>query len=80
MASSEYKIPTYPVVGFLVRHGILLSIVIGILPILGAGGLVAAGWTAWVLAAGAGASVVLGTLLVSYVEVLRVISDTLMPK
>ena len=80
MASNEYKIPTYPVVGFLVRHGIVLSIVLGILPLIAAGGLVAAGWAAWMLALGLGASVVLATLLVSYIEVLRVISDTFMPK
>lgn len=80
MASNEYKIPTYPVVGFLVRHGIVLSILLGILPLVAAGALVASGWAVWVLAVGAGASVVLATLLVSYIEVLRVISDTLMPK
>lgn len=80
MASSEYKIPTYPVVGFLVRHGIILSIVLGAVPLLAAAGLVVSGWAPWVLVPGAGASVVLATLLVSYVEVLRVISDTLMPK
>lgn len=80
MASNEYKIPTYPVVGFLVRHGIVLSIVLGVLPLIAAGALVAAGWAVWMLALGLGASVVLATLLVSYIEVLRVISDTLMPK
>lgn len=80
MASNEYKIPTYPVVGFLVRYGIVLSILLGILPLVAAGALVASGWAVWVLAVGAGASVVLATLLVSYIEVLRVISDTLMPK
>ncbi|MFG1343521.1 hypothetical protein V5F59_01380 [Xanthobacter autotrophicus DSM 431] len=80
MASNEYKIPTYPVVGFLVRHGILLSLVLGVVPLLAAAGLVASGWALWVLVPGAGASVVLATLLISYIEVLRVISDTLMPK
>ena len=80
MASNEYKIPTYPVVGFLVRHGVVLSIVLGVLPLIAAGALVASGWAAWMLALGLGASVVLATLLVSYIEVLRVISDTLMPK
>lgn len=80
MASTEYKIPTYPVVGFLVRHGIVLSIFLSILPLVAAGALVASGGAAWMLAVGAGGSVVLATLLVSYIEVLRVISDTLMPK
>ncbi|MDB5363651.1 MAG: hypothetical protein JWO51_4948 [Rhodospirillales bacterium] len=80
MANGDYQIPTYPTVKFLVAHGMPLAILIGLAPLVIAVVLVVLGWSAWVIAAGVGISLVLGVVLVSYVEVLRVISDTLMPK
>jgi len=80
LASSEYKIPTYPVVGFLVKRGLILAGVFGALPLIAALYLVLAGWGPLVVVAGLLASVVTTGLLVSYVEVLRIIADTLMPK
>jgi len=81
MSKSEYREPNYPIVQFLIKHGVWLSIVIG----------VAAGAATIILATTLGLSL-LGTaisiagaivatfLLISYVEVLRIIADTLLPK
>jgi hypothetical protein len=80
LANGDYQIPTYPTVKFLVAYGMPLAILIGLAPLVIAVVLVVLGWSAWVIAAGVGISLVLGVVLVSYVEVLRVISDTLMPK
>lgn len=80
MASSEYKVPTYPVVSFLVKWGLSFAGVLGVLPFLAALYLVLNGWSPLSLVAGLLVSVVVTGLLVSYVEVLRIIADTLMPK
>ncbi len=80
MASDEYKVPTYPVVSFLVKHGLVLAVALGVVPVAAALALAFAGWSAWLVVAGIAASLVLSALLVSYVEVLRIIADTLMPK
>ncbi|MEP9356330.1 MULTISPECIES: hypothetical protein [Xanthobacter] len=80
MASSEYKVPTYPVVSFLVKRGHVLAGVLGALPLLAALYLAITGWGPLIVVAGLLASVVTTGLFVSYVEVLRVIADTLMPK
>ena len=70
----------YPVVRFLVARGKTLSALL-------AAGLLLAGLAAclfsaqwWWLPASAVAAAVLWTLLLSYVEVLRIIADTLIPK
>jgi hypothetical protein len=76
----DNKIPTYPVVNFLVRNGMILSILISVLPILATLYLALAGWSPLMLVVGIGAAVVVGILLASYVEVLRIIADTLMPR
>lgn len=80
MAANEYKVPTYPVVSFLVAHGLILSALIGALPVAAGIYLALTGWPLSVAAAGLGAGIVLAGLLASYVEVLRIIADTLMPK
>ena len=76
----DNEIPTYPVVNFLVRNGMILSILISVLPILATIYLALAGWSPLMLVVGIGAAVVVGILLASYVEVLRIIADTLMPR
>jgi len=76
----DNEIPTYPVVNFLVRNGMILSILISVLPILATLYLALAGWSPLMLVVGIGAAVVVGILLASYVEVLRIIADTLMPR
>jgi len=78
--SPTFQPPSYPVVQFLVARGKLLSIALSALVLLGLCGLGLASGSLWLLPAGVlGATVLLG-LLLSYVEVLRIIADTLLPK
>jgi hypothetical protein len=71
---------TYPSVRFLVRYGAYLSAFLGLMPLAGAIVAVFNGW-AWQLILGAIAVGALVWLFVfSYVEVLRIIEDTLLPK
>lgn len=67
-------------VSFLVKRGHVLAGVLGALPLLAALYLAITGWGPLIVVAGLLASVVTTGLFVSYVEVLRVIADTLMPK
>ncbi len=78
--SQDFSPPTYPVVQFLVARGkslaialsaavLLLSVVAGVVT-----------HALWLLPAGLVAAGVLLVLLLSYVEVLRIIADTLIPK
>lgn len=70
----------YPVVQFLVARGRGLSYLLAALVLLAclAGGIAAGQW--WLPAVGVVAAGVLLGLLLSYVEVLRIIADTLIPK
>ena len=70
----------YPMVRFLVARGKALAVLLAALIVLA--GLVAGVATGqlWLLPAGAVAAGVLLALLLSYVEVLRIIADTLIPK
>lgn len=70
----------YPMVRFLVARGKALAVLLAALVLLA--GLVAGFATGqlWLLPAGAVAAGVLLALLLSYVEVLRIIADTLIPK
>lgn len=72
--------PHYPAVEFLVGYGRLLAIAIGVL--LAVAGIAAAafgfGW-AWALV-GIGAGAIVWLLLQSYVEVLTIITETLLPQ
>lgn len=78
--STPFQPPSYPVVQFLVARGRTLSFVLSALVLLGLCGLVLSSGLLWLLPVGAvGAAVLLG-LLLSYVEVLRIIADTLLPK
>jgi hypothetical protein len=76
----EYKEPNYPVVKFLIKHGVWLSIAFG--AVLFAVGFVFAwyGWGPIAAVVGAIVSIVATVLLVSYVEVLKMIADMLLPK
>ncbi|MES2534543.1 MAG: hypothetical protein V4632_01595 [Pseudomonadota bacterium] len=77
---SEYKPPSYPVVAFLVRHGILLSILAGVLPILAGVYFMLSAGSVIALCAGVAGGFFAGGLMLSYIEVLRIVSDTLIPK
>lgn len=80
MQYEEYKVPTYPVVQFLVRRGLVLAGLLGLMPLLVGLYLtiVGGGWIP--VSVGLVAGVLLGGLLISYVEVLKIIADTLIPK
>jgi len=76
----EFLPPTYPVVQFLVARGKSLSLALSALVLLGAIGLGLSTGALWLAPAGLVAAGVLLGLLLSYVEVLRIIADTLIPK
>ncbi|MFT3719198.1 hypothetical protein [Pseudorhodoferax sp.] len=78
--TTEYQTPTYPVVQFLVARGKGLSIALSGLLLLVLGGFGLASGALWLLPAALVAAGVLLGLLLSYVEVLRIIADTLIPK
>lgn len=70
----------YPTIKLIVERGNALALLIGVLPLLGALLLVALG-THWLaIVAGVVASAVLYLLMRSYVELVRVIADMLLPK
>ena len=70
----------YPVIRLIVERGNLLALAIGALPLLGAIALVVLGVHWFALIAGAVASAVVYFLMRSYVELVRVIADMLLPK
>lgn len=72
--------PTYPVVQFLVARGKVVSQVLSLLVFLASIAWALSGGSVWVAVGGAIVSGVLLGLLLSYVEVLRIIADTLLPK
>ena len=67
----------YPILNLLVRHGNLVAIVISLLPVVFALGLNGA---PAVLAAAVVGSIVLGLFVRSYVELVRVVTDMLLPE
>jgi hypothetical protein len=71
---------SYPTIKLIVERGNLLAIAIGALPLLGAIALVALGVHWFALVAGAVAAAVVYFLMKSYVELVRVIADMLLPK
>ena len=70
----------YPTIKLIVERGNLLAIVIGLLPLVGALVLAAFGIHWLVVIAGAVASAVVYFLMRSYVELVRVVADMLIPK
>ncbi len=71
----------YPTIKFIIEHGDPLAVVIAVLPLCGAVALVALFALHWlVLVAGVACSLVLFLLMKSYVELVRVIADMLLPK
>jgi hypothetical protein len=70
----------YPTIKLIVERGNLLAILIGVLPLLGGIALVLLGVHWFALVAGAVAAAVVYFLMKSYVELVRVIADMLLPK
>lgn len=70
----------YPTIKLIVEKGDLIARIVSVLPLLGAIALVLIGvhWIA--LVAGAATTAVLYLLMKSYVELVRVIADMLLPK
>lgn len=80
MNDTDYQPPSYPIVKFLVRKGRPIAVTLALVP-FGVGaylGIVGQGLLYPAL--GLIASIVVGGLLLSYIEVLRIISDTLVPR
>ena len=74
------EIPTYPALGFLVKHGKWLSILVAALPVLGGIAVAASGGPLLLLVAGIVAAPLLLLFMLTYVEMARVISDTMIPR
>ncbi len=70
----------YPTVNFILRHGTMLAIGLAALVPLGALAMIFAGWSWLILPVGFVLGFVAFGLLMSYVEIIRIISDTLLPK
>jgi hypothetical protein len=70
----------YPVLHFLERHGGWIAAVVGVVPFAGSVLAVALGATAWWLAGGILGTVVLFVAARSYVELIRLMTDMLLPK
>ena len=67
----------YPILNLLVRHGNLVAVVIGLLPVVFALG---SNGAPVILAAAVAGSLVLGLFVRSYVELVRVVTDMLLPQ
>ncbi len=74
------RVDQYPTIKLIVERGNLLAIVIGLLPLAGALVLAAFGIHWLVVVAGIVASLVVYFLMRSYVELVRVMADMLIPK
>ena len=72
--------PRYPAIGFLVRYGGLLAIILGLAPLVAAAIVVVLQGPWWMTVVAIIGSPVLFLLVRSYVEMVRIIADTLLPR
>lgn len=72
--------PSYPTVQFLIRHGDFVAVALGALPALAGLVAVIAGCSAWWLVAGLVAAPVVYLFARCFVELVRIIGDTLLPR
>lgn len=70
----------YPMVRLILAYGRVLAVALAALLPLAALAMVACGWSWLVLAAGCLLGVIAYGLLQSYVEIIRIIADTLLPR
>lgn len=77
---SEYVIPSYPVVRFIVRHGRWIAAAVAVAILALAFYVFTNGGGPVTLAVGVGVAVLAVGVILSYVEVLTIIADTLMPR
>jgi len=80
MDNIENAPPSYAALHFLVHRGNLLAILFGLVPLAGAIIAVVCGYTALLLVAGVIASAFAYLIMRSYVEMVRLIVDMLLPK
>lgn len=73
-------VPSYPAVNILLRHGRLIAVFIGIVPLIVAVWMVVAGAPTTFAVAAIVAAPVLYLLIRSYVELVTIIADMLLPK
>ena len=72
--------PNYPIINFLVRRGHPFAIAVALLPVLAGIWIFAAGGPGLIGLAGLVAGPVLYVLMKSYVEMVAIIADMLLPK
>jgi len=72
--------PNYPIINFLVRHGHRFAIAVALLPVALGLCLAFAGWGWPYGAGGAIAGAILYVIMKSYVELVAIIADMLLPK
>ncbi len=70
----------YPMLHLIGRFGGWIAAVLGLVPLAAAVGVVAQGWSLWWLAGGIVAAIIVFGALRSYVELVRVMIDMLLPK
>lgn len=78
--ADPYVPPNYPLLRFIAAHGMKVAALTALLVLLG-GLSVALGLNSWLAGAAAiVAALLLGGILASYVEMVRVVIDTLVPR
>ncbi len=70
----------YPMLHLIGRYGGWIAMLLGIIPLAAAICVVAQGWSLWWLASGIVAAVIVFGAARSYVELVRVMIDMLLPK
>ena len=73
-------LPSYPVVNFLVRWGTVLTTLLGLIPLVATGVMIWQGAPVFWFGAGLLGGAALWLIAQSYIEVLRILSDALMPR
>jgi hypothetical protein len=80
MAVPQYVPPSYPVLSFVARAGMVVALAAGVLTFV-AGVWLAQALQQWlVVPFAAGAALLVAALLASYVEMARIVLDTLVPR
>lgn len=72
--------PVYSAVNFIVRYGAPLAVAVGVIPVFASLLAVVVGFPWWLLVVGVAASALLYLVMKSYVELVCIMSDMLIPK
>jgi hypothetical protein len=80
IAAAGTRMNTYPMLNFIGRHGGWLAVVVSIAPLLAGIGVTACGGSPWWSAGGALLAAGAFVIVRSYVELVRVMIDMLLPK